>query len=285
MDLTFLEAVVPMDESEIRFRRKGQANEELMRNCVNLAGGFAMGYPVTNLKSGQTYSLQNSVPYELRLTTAMLVMLGRDDSNKTDFVKSGKGHWEFCATETNVIGLNNVTLSKPLSTWNVDFKVSYSCALCSGLSTFTLYCGVFCCVVLCRVLYFAVPCRVLSFRVVSCCAVLCCAVLCCVVWCGVVWCGVVWCGAVRCGAVRCGAVRCGVVWCGAVRCGVVLCCVVLCCVVLCCVVLCCVVLCCVVLCCVVLCCVVLCCAEGAVTRRQWPGCLPTGTGKREGCVS
>ena len=27
------------------------------------------------------------------------------------------------------------------------------------------------------------------------------------------------------------------------------------------------------------------CAEGAVTRRQWPGCLPTGTGKREGCVS
>ena len=27
------------------------------------------------------------------------------------------------------------------------------------------------------------------------------------------------------------------------------------------------------------------CAEGAVTRTQWPGCLPTGTGKREGCVS
>ena len=27
------------------------------------------------------------------------------------------------------------------------------------------------------------------------------------------------------------------------------------------------------------------CAEGAVTRKQWPGCLPTGTGKREGCVS
>ena len=26
------------------------------------------------------------------------------------------------------------------------------------------------------------------------------------------------------------------------------------------------------------------CAEGAVTKRQWPGCLPTGTGKREGCV-
>ena len=32
-------------------------------------------------------------------------------------------------------------------------------------------------------------------------------------------------------------------------------------------------------------CGVVCCAEGAVTRRQWPGCLPTGTGKREGCVS
>ena len=26
------------------------------------------------------------------------------------------------------------------------------------------------------------------------------------------------------------------------------------------------------------------CTEGAVTRRQRPGCLPTGTGKREGCV-
>ena len=25
-------------------------------------------------------------------------------------------------------------------------------------------------------------------------------------------------------------------------------------------------------------------AEGAVTKRPWPGCLPTGTGKREGCV-
>ena len=92
-----------------------------------------------------------------------------------------------------------------------------------------------------------------------CCPVLCCVVLCCVVLCCVVLCCVV-------------------------LCCVVLCCVVLCRVVLCCVVLCCVVLCRVVLCCVVLCCVVLRCAEGAVTRRQWPGCLPTGTGKREGCV-
>ena len=40
----------------------------------------------------------------------------------------------------------------------------------------------------------------------------------------------------------------GVVWCGVVWCGVVW------------------------------------CAEGAVTRRQWPGCLPMGTSKREGCV-
>ena len=41
----------------------------------------------------------------------------------------------------------------------------------------------------------------------------------------------------------------GVVWCGVVWCGVVW------------------------------------CAKGAVTRRQWPGCLPTGTGKRAGlCV-
>ena len=31
--------------------------------------------------------------------------------------------------------------------------------------------------------------------------------------------------------------------------------------------------------------VVVWCAEGTVTRRQWPRCLPTGTGKREGCVS
>ena len=47
----------------------------------------------------------------------------------------------------------------------------------------------------------------------------------------------------------CGVVWCGVVWGGVVWCGVVW------------------------------------CAEGAVTRRQWPGCLPTGTGKRAGlCV-
>ena len=97
-----------------------------------------------------------------------------------------------------------------------------------------------------------------------CCVVLCCVVLCCVVLCCVV--------------------LCCVVLCCVVLCCVVLCCVVLCCVVLCCVVLCCVVLCCVVLCCAVSCCVVLCCAEGTVTTRQWPGCLPTGTGKREGCV-
>ena len=46
-----------------------------------------------------------------------------------------------------------------------------------------------------------------------------------------------------------GVVWCGVVWCGVVWCGVVW------------------------------------CAEGAVTRRQRPGCLPTGTGKRAGlCV-
>ena len=70
-----------------------------------------------------------------------------------------------------------------------------------------------------------------------------------VVWCGVVWCGVVWCGVVWCGVVWCGMVWCGVVWCGVVWCGVVW------------------------------------CAEGAVTRRQCPGCLPTGTRKREAYVS
>ena len=67
--------------------------------------------------------------------------------------------------------------------------------------------------------------------------------------CGVVWCGVVCC-AVQCCAVLWCTLWCGVVWCGVVWCGVVW------------------------------------CAEGAVTRRQWPGCLPTGTGKRAGlCVS
>ena len=61
--------------------------------------------------------------------------------------------------------------------------------------------------------------------------------------CSACWCS---CGVVWCGAVRCGVVWCGVVWCGVVWCGVVW------------------------------------CAEGAVTRRQRPGCLPTGTGKRAG---
>ena len=57
------------------------------------------------------------------------------------------------------------------------------------------------------------------------------------------------CGVVWCGVVWCGVVWCGVVWCGVVWCGVVW------------------------------------CAEGAVTKRQRPGCLPTGTGKRAGlCV-
>ena len=94
------------------------------------------------------------------------------------------------------------------------------------------------------------------------------------------------CRGALCCVVLCYGVLCCVVLCCVVLCCVVLCCVVLCCVVLCCVVLRCVVLCCVVLCCVVLCCVVLCCAAGPVTRRQWPGCLPTGTGKREGvCLS
>ena len=55
-------------------------------------------------------------------------------------------------------------------------------------------------------------------------------------------------------------------------------------VLLCCAVLCCAVLCYAMPCCGVVWCAVLWCADGAVTRRQWPGCLPTGTGKREGCV-
>ena len=70
----------------------------------------------------------------------------------------------------------------------------------------------------------------------------------CACWCGVVWRGVAWRGVVWCGVVWCG-VGCGV-W--GVGCGVW---------------------------------GLVWCAEGAVTRRQWPGCLPTGTGKRAGlCV-
>ena len=108
---------------------------------------------------------------------------------------------------------------------------------------------------------------------VRCGAVRCGVVWYCVVWCGVKWCGVVWCGVVWCGVVWCGVVWCGVVWCGVVWyfvvwCGVVLRGVVWCGVVW----------------CSVVWCGVVWCAKGAVTRRQWPGCLPTGTGKREGCV-
>ena len=140
---------------------------------------------------------------------------------------------------------------------------------------------VLCCVVLC-----CVALRCVALRcVVLCCVVLCCAVLCCVVLCPVVLCCVVLCCVVLCCVVLCCVVLCCVALCCVVLCCVALRCVALRCVVLCCVVLCCVVLCCVVLCCVALRCVVLCCAEGAVTRRQWPGCLPTGTSKREGCVS
>ena len=62
--------------------------------------------------------------------------------------------------------------------------------------------------------------------------------------------GVVWCGVVWCGVVWCGVVWCGVVWCGVVWCGVVW------------------------------------CAKGAVTKRQWPGCLAYGNSKtgRRVCV-
>ena len=118
--------------------------------------------------------------------------------------------------------------------------------------------------------------------------VLCCVVLCCVVMCCVVLCCVVLCCAVPCCAVLCCAVLCCCVLCCALLCCAVLllCCdvAVLCCALLRSAVLCCPVSCRAVPCCAVLCCAVLYCAEGAVTRRQWPGCLPTGTGKREGCV-
>eukprot|EP00667_Euglena_gracilis_P001602 EG_transcript_1606 len=115
MDLTFMEAVVRIDESSASVRRKGQANEAEMRNCVDLAAGFAMGYPVTNLKTGQRYSLQNRVPYEIRLATAFFAMIGRNESDKTNLVKSGAGHWEFSPVEKECIGLPTVRLVHPLS--------------------------------------------------------------------------------------------------------------------------------------------------------------------------
>ena len=87
---------------------------------------------------------------------------------------------------------------------------------------------------------------------------LCCAVLCC----AVMYCGMVWCG-VRCGTVPCHAVPCGV-WRGlmsrGVRCDAVGC--------------------------SVMWCGVVWCAEGAVTKRQWPGWSCTReNASREGCVS
>jgi len=129
MDLTFMEAVVCIDEGSSCVRRKGQANEAAMRNCVHLAAGFAMGYPVTNLKTGHRYSLQNKVPYEIRLTTAFLAMIGRNESDKTDIIKSGTPHWEFSPSETGrCAGLNNVTLAKPLSELNRDIRFNANIA-------------------------------------------------------------------------------------------------------------------------------------------------------------
>ena len=103
--------------------------------------------------------------------------------------------------------------------------------------------------------------------VVACCtptqprvAPLCCGVLCR----GVMCCSVLCFGVLCCGALCCGTLCCGVV----VFCIVVFCVVVFC----------------VLVCYVVVLYVVVFCAEGAVTIRQWPGCLPTGTRKREGCV-
>ena len=98
-----------------------------------------------------------------------------------------------------------------------------------------------------------VCCGLVRCKVVSC-GVVCHAVLPPVVVCDVLWC-VVLCSGVVCWSheVCCGVLRCHVVWSS-------------------------------VMCCGLMSCVVVCCAEGTVTIRQWLGCLPTGTGKREGCV-
>ena len=150
----------------------------------------------------------------------------------------------------------------------------------AAMDPYTLFCPI----VLCGVVW----CGVVWCVVVWCGVVWCGVVWCGVVWCGVVWCGVVWCGVVWCGVVWCGVVWCGVVWCGVVWCGVVWCGVVWCGVVWCGVVWCGVVWCGVVWCGVVWCGMVWCgvvwCAEGAVTRRQRPGCLPLHTSRREGYV-
>ena len=87
---------------------------EDLKAIVDGAGGFAMGYPATT-KDGISYSLQNDVPYQLRLATALFTALGRSPNDKFGVVKSGQGHYEFTPDEPEPLGLRCVTLSTPLA--------------------------------------------------------------------------------------------------------------------------------------------------------------------------
>jgi len=82
---------------------------------VHGAAGFAVGYPATSQATGVSYSLQNQVPYQLRMTTAFLAALRRNPNDKYMIVKTGKGHYEFKPDEPEPQGLRWVSLSVPLS--------------------------------------------------------------------------------------------------------------------------------------------------------------------------
>ena len=60
-------------------------------------------------KSGQAWSLANEVPYQLRAATALLAALGRR-ADRAEEVISGRGHYEYCASEVQPPGIFNVVL-------------------------------------------------------------------------------------------------------------------------------------------------------------------------------
>eukprot|EP00667_Euglena_gracilis_P006239 EG_transcript_6292 len=98
--------------AESQNRGPGKLPQEL-ETILNQTAGFALGYPATS-KSGASYSLQNQVPFQLRMTTAFLVALGRNPNDKFMVVKSGEGHYEFKPDEPEPQGLRWVSLKKPL---------------------------------------------------------------------------------------------------------------------------------------------------------------------------
>eukprot|EP00667_Euglena_gracilis_P002212 EG_transcript_2211 len=94
-------------------RPKSDKLPEELEQILQTAAGFAMGYPATN-RNNVSYSLQNEVPYQLRLTSALLVALGRNPNDKFMIVKSGRGHYEYKPEEPEPQGLRWVSLSMPL---------------------------------------------------------------------------------------------------------------------------------------------------------------------------